>query len=177
MHSELKKSASLDPAISDSEIEFHRVRLVSISVGNMAEKLMERLASITAMEARVLLAIGELADPTATEVSQRASLTPVQVGRCISRLKSIKLVTARPSPTDGRAYRLLLTAEGKQRYAIAHQVSLSVQQWAIRDLEPGAWRAFSKTLDLLVASSQFSEADVSELESQVVQRIEGSSQA
>lgn len=165
------KLPHVKPLVSDSEIAFQRVRYVSISVGNMAEKLMERLAEITAVEARVLLAIGEIPDSTATEISQKVSLTPVQVGRCISRLRSVNLVAAQPSLTDGRAVRLTLTAEGRKRHAIVYQISISVQQWAIRDLEPDVWAEFSRTLDILVASSQFSEEDVAELESRVTRRI------
>lgn len=170
------KFTSVDSTPYDGDIAFFRVRLVSISVSNMAEKLMERLAQITALEARVLLAIGDAPGSTATEISLQTSLTPVQVGRCISRLKAIKLIVAHPCLLDGRAYKLLLTTEGKQRHAIAHHVSVVVQHWAIRRLQPAAWHEFSRTLDVLVESSRFSEEDVAKLEVLLLQQADGSDQ-
>jgi DNA-binding MarR family transcriptional regulator len=104
-----------------------------------------------------------MSDPTAAEVSTRINLTPVQVGRCVAKLKTAGLIKASVDVNDGRASRLSLQPKGTEVEALANKISTAVQRWAIRDLSAAEWKIFNSLLDRLLTSSQYTESDAVDL--------------
>lgn len=135
------------------------MRLIAIGVGQFAERLLSREVGLSVSDSRVLSAIAAVPDSTATEVSVRISMTPVQVGRCVAKLKSAGLVQASSDVNDARASRLSLTLKGREVETFANEIADAVQHWAIRDLSPEEWKVLDGFLDRLLKSSKYTEVD------------------
>ena len=148
-------------------VNFQRVRAIALEIGGLAERVMARKVGLPVSEARVLAAIAEYPGSIASDIATRIALTPVQVGRSLSKLKSLDLVRTEVDLADARALRLWLQPAGLEAQARAAAVTQAVQHWAVRKLDPEQWAQFDQLLDLLLASARFNEADVAALEAQV----------
>ncbi len=143
-----------------NDLGLQRIRAIAVSAGNLAEKLMARRVGISVAEARVLRALHDFPSSTASEIAARILLTPVQVGRCVARLRKMALLSVEPHVIDGRAMHLELTSRGKQAHVVASEVTSAVQAWTIRDLTPDEWSALDAILTTLERSTNYSESDV-----------------
>ncbi len=153
-----------------NDLGLQRIRAIAVSAGNLAEKLMARRVGISVAEARVLRALHDFPSSTASEIAARILLTPVQVGRCVARLKKMALLSVEPHILDGRAMHLELTPRGLQAHVVASEVTSAVQAWTIRDLTANEWSSLDAILTKLERSTNYSEADVKSLVSTMTAR-------
>lgn len=140
------------PPIVRSQIELQRLRQLALSIGKVAEHVYARCTRLSTEDARIVAVLHERPYSTATEIAKLTLLTPVQVGRRISRLRKLQYLVSEMDPLDGRAIRLRLSAEGERIHHQSREITTTVQAWAIRDLSDEEWQAFSNTLDKLLAS-------------------------
>src|SRR5215471_7563296 len=68
-------------------------------------------------EVRVLYELAHRHRPTAAEIAAELSLDPGYLSRTLRAFKRRGLVTATPSPADGRATLLALTSAGRKAFA------------------------------------------------------------
>jgi DNA-binding MarR family transcriptional regulator len=146
-----------------TDLRLHRIRAVAVASGSLAERLLLRRVGISVAESRVLRALNEHPGSTAAEVGSSILLTPVQVGRCVARLRKLKLVRSAPHAIDGRAMELSLTQRGEEAHVAAAEITSVIQYWTIRNLNCEEWSALDALLDKLVRSTEYAERDIDEL--------------
>lgn len=141
----------------------YRVRRIAESIFDMAEELFARHLEIRALDWRVLVKLADTPGSIPTEIGRDMLLTPVQTGRCLQKLRDLKLVVAVQDPNDGRATRYTLTRSGRQAYEAGMKIVLEVQAFAMRDLSAVETVALNGLLERLMASTAYSPADVDRL--------------
>ena len=142
-----------------SNIDLQRLRHVALSIGQIADTVSRRSMSMSTEDIRILSALHDHPESTATEIAKLTLLTPVQVGRRVSRLKKVGHIVAKADCMDGRAIRLSLSPQGLQAWARTKLITQTIQAWAIRDITDAEWDEFSRTLNKLLASLNASEQE------------------
>lgn len=145
------------------ELAAYRVRRIAESILGMAEELFARHLGIRALEWRVLVKLADAPGSISTEIGRDMLLTPVQTGRCLQKLRDVKMVVAVPDPDDGRATRYTLTSPGRRAYEAGMRIVLEVQNYALRDFSAVETVALNGLLERLMSSSDYSDDDVEQL--------------
>lgn len=160
------------PDTIHSPIELQRLRQFALSIGKVAEKISERSIGLSIEDARIVDVLHQHPYSTATEIAKLTLLTPVQVGRRISRLRKMHYLITEADRLDARAIRLRLSPEGERICQRSRDITANIQAWAIRDLTNEEWEVFSRILDKLLASvaDKDQERHVSELIAQLDSR-------
>lgn len=142
-----------------SNIELQRLRQVALSIGQVADTVNRRCIGLSTEDVRIVSALHSHPESTATEIAKLTLLTPVQVGRRVSRLKAAGYIAAKVDCLDARAVLLCLSVEGRRVYEKTKTITENIQAWAIRDITDDEWSAFSSTLDKLLASVNSDEQE------------------
>src|SRR6202020_1204203 len=102
---------------SDHQIAAVRAftRFYTRKLGVLDQQLLKSPFSLS--EARVLYELAHRENPAAKEIGIELGLDPGYLSRIIQNFDENGLITRKPSPADGRQYRLALTAKGRQAFA------------------------------------------------------------
>jgi DNA-binding MarR family transcriptional regulator len=95
-----------------------RVFLALWQAAHRAERLVAReleAAGVDGTELALLLLVGELGEPTPTEVATALGVPFMTASDALRRLEAAGELVRSPNPDDGRSYVFSLTAAGKRR--------------------------------------------------------------
>lgn len=104
------------------------------------------------VEFTVLVLLLGNGDVTPKRLARAVRVSPPNLTVLVDRLVERGLVQRRPSPTDGRATNLLLTAKGAELARRAQQVSMSMEEGLVHALSPGERVLLGELLDKLLAA-------------------------
>jgi DNA-binding MarR family transcriptional regulator/N-acetylglutamate synthase-like GNAT family acetyltransferase len=90
-------------------------RFYTKKLGVLGQKLLNSPFSLS--EARALYELAIRENPSAKEIGKELDLDPGYLSRIIQKFEEEGLIKRKPSPADGRQYRLGLTAKGRQAFA------------------------------------------------------------
>ena len=101
----------MDPA--GRERIYHLLQTAAHGLKTRADREAQAAAGVSAAQAAVLLVIRAQPGATQRRVAEQLRLNESAVTAMVGRLIAAGLVTRDPSPTDGRAWTLALTATGE----------------------------------------------------------------
>jgi DNA-binding MarR family transcriptional regulator len=101
----------MDPA--GRERLYHLLQTAAHRLKIRADRDSQRAAGVTAAQAALMFVIAHVGGPTQRRVAEELRLNESAVTGMIGRLINAGYVSRSPSPTDGRAWTLALTAKGE----------------------------------------------------------------
>ncbi|QOT77969.1 MarR family winged helix-turn-helix transcriptional regulator [Cupriavidus basilensis] len=140
-----------NPKLSLSDFATYRLhRIVKQFDRGIAQAYSETLG-LSLSEARTLAAIGEFGPFLVIDLARFANLDKSQASRAADHLIKQGLVRREPSPTDGRAVLISLSAEGKPLFEKIMRIAASRHETLVSALSPKERAVMERALGKLLA--------------------------
>lgn len=142
------------PKLSLSDFATYRLhRIVKQFDRGIAQAYSEALG-LSLSEARTLAAIGEFGPFLVIDLARFANLDKSQASRAADHLIKQGLVRREPSPTDGRAVLISLSAEGKPLFEKIMRIASSRHETLMSALSPQERAVMELALGKLLAQAE-----------------------
>ncbi|WP_416048328.1 MarR family winged helix-turn-helix transcriptional regulator [Cupriavidus basilensis] len=142
------------PKLSLSDFATYRLhRIVKQFDRGIAQAYSETLG-LSLSEARTLAAIGEFGPFLVIDLARFANLDKSQASRAADHLIKQGLVRREPSPTDGRAVLISLSAEGKPLFEQIMRIASSRHETLMSALSPQERAVMELALGKLLAQAE-----------------------
>jgi DNA-binding MarR family transcriptional regulator len=105
---------------------------------------------MTRTQWRVLANLGKFGAMTARDICTISHIEKTKVSRAVAALEAEGMLSRQPSPSDGRAEVLALTARGAEVFGILGQRAIAFDQALRRDLGPDVAAVLDRVLRQMV---------------------------
>jgi DNA-binding MarR family transcriptional regulator len=128
-----------------------RLALADVEARQSFQRQVGGPLALRPVEFTILLLLLGNRDVTPKRLARTLRVSPPNVTVLVDRLVDRGLLQRQPSPTDGRATHLLLTAAGTELARRAQQLSRTMEDGLVRALSPGERVLLGELLHKLVA--------------------------